>query len=335
MARVKIAVGLGAVCGGCSVALLDLGEKLFLLKDLAEIVFWPLAVDFKFKDLESFGKNEIDIAIYQGAIRTDEQLHLAKVLREKAKVLIASGSCACFGGIPGLANITNRDDLLDYVYRKTASTKIKDPDMIPSERTILNGFDLTLPKVLDQAYAVHQIVDVDYFIPGCPPEPRRLEKIIEIAENYIRTGRLPPKGTVIAGKSSLCEECPREKPETISVDRIYRPHEIKADPNKCFLAQGILCLGPVTRSGCGANCINVNMPCRGCMGPTEKVTDQGAKMISAFASLLALEVEDKIDEETLEKLIGSIKDPLGTFYRYTFAVAIINKVLKGEVYAKK
>jgi len=332
--KVKIAIAQGAVCGGCSVALFDLGEKLALLKNLAEIVFWPMAADFKFKDLESFGDKEIDFGIYHGAIRTEEQKHLAEVMRKKCKILIAAGSCSCFGGIPGLGNVATKGEILDYAYMKTASTKNDDPNKIPSPKAVVDGHELTLPELLDSVYALHQIVDVDYFIPGCPPEPRRLEKIIEIAEGYLRTGRLPPKGTVIAGKASLCEECPREKPDKITVDRIVRIHEVKPDPNKCFLAQGIICLGPVTRSGCGANCINVNMPCRGCMGPTEKVTDQGAKMISALASLLALEQEQKISEEKLDELIDSIKDPLGTFYRYSLAVGIFNKVLRGEVHAK-
>lgn len=92
------------------------------------------------------------------------------------------------------------------------------------------------------------------------------------------------------------------------------------DPEKCLLEQGLLCMGPVTREGCGARCINTNVPCRGCYGPLEGVPDQGVRMLSALASVLEPKEEAEIDE-----LIGQIADPLRTFYRFSAAASILRR----------
>ena len=116
--------------------------------------------------------------------------------------------------------------------------------------------------------------------------------------------------------------------ENKMISRIFRPHEIIPDPKRCLLGQGILCMGPATRGGCGASCINALMPCRGCMGPTAEVKDQGAKMISAIASILGVENEKDFSEDKVEKLLNQIKDPVGTFYRFTLPVALISRKIK-------
>ena len=100
--KIKLSIGLGSTCAGCDIAILDLKEKIFDLVALADIVFWPTAMDFKLKDLERFKENEIDISLYHGTVRTSEHEHIAHLLRKRSKVMIAFGSCACFGGIPGL-----------------------------------------------------------------------------------------------------------------------------------------------------------------------------------------------------------------------------------------
>ena len=94
--RIKLAIGLGSTCAGCDIAILDLKEKILDLASLAEIVFWPTAMDFKLSDLERIGKNDIDISLQHGTIRTSEQEHIAHLLRERSKVMIAFGSCSCF-----------------------------------------------------------------------------------------------------------------------------------------------------------------------------------------------------------------------------------------------
>ena len=97
------------------------------------------------------------------------------------------------------------------------------------------------------------------------------------------------------------------------------------DPEKCFLELGIICLGPVTRSGCGETCINANMPCRGCFGPTKEVVDQGAKGLLAIASILGIAGEEKITEEEVRKLVDGFVDPAGTFYRFSLPASLLRR----------
>lgn len=324
--KIKLAIGLGSTCAGCDIAILDLKEKIFDLVALADIVFWPTAMDFKLSELEKFNENEIDISLYHGTVRTSEHEHIAHLLRERSKVMIAFGSCSCFGGIPGLCNVTDREGIFNTVYKETPSTV--NPEFVtPKTETVVNKHNLTLPELHNDGKALNQVIDVDYYLPGCPPPVELIEKLLPIIKEFIDTGNLPPKGTVIASEKTLCDECPLEKKGKM-ISKIIRPHEIIPDPTRCLLEQGILCMGPATRGGCGAMCINALMPCRGCMGPTSEVKDQGAKMISAIASILGVENEKDFSDEDVEKLMDQIKDPLGTFYRFTLPVALVNKRIK-------
>ena len=121
---------------------------------------------------------------------------------------------------------------------------------------------------------------------------------------------------------ACCDDCPRKdsKPDKIELTEIKRPATHIADPELCFMAQGFICMGPATRSGCGNPCIEGNMPCRGCMGPMDDVFDQGAKFLSAFASILAPKTEAEID-----KLLDQIPDPTGTFYRFSLPTSLLHR----------
>ena len=109
--KLKVALYWGATCGGCDVAVLDLNEKILDLVGIADIVFWPIALDFKYQDIESIEDNSIDVSLFNGSIMNSENKKIAELLRKKSKVLIAFGSCSCFGGIPGLSNISNNEEI--------------------------------------------------------------------------------------------------------------------------------------------------------------------------------------------------------------------------------
>ena len=134
-----------------------------------------------------------------------------------------------------------------------------------------------------------------------------------------RTGSLPPPGSVIAAEKALCDECGRKKGEK-KITKIYRPHEIIPDPERCLLEQGLICMGPATRGGCGQKCINANMPCRGCFGPPAGVHDQGAKMLSALASIY-----DVKDEAGIARMVEEIADPAVTFYHFGMSTSMLKR----------
>ena len=317
MSKPKVGFYWCASCGGCEEAVVDLAENILDVVGAVDIVFWPVALDFKRSDVEAMPDDNLAVCFINGAIRSSEQQEMVELLREKSQLVVAFGSCAQLGGIPGLANMFRRQDMFEEVYLKTPST-VNDSKVFPTESTNVDEGTLTLPKLWDTVKTLDQVIDVDYYLPGCPPPVN----LISDAVGSILAGKLPPKGSVLAPDIALCEECIRRdtKPDKLSLKEFKRPFEIKIDPELCLLAQGLLCLGPVTRKGCGAACVKANMPCTGCMGPTDQVTDYGAKAISAIASMV-----DSNDEKEIGKILENIVDPTGTFYRYSLPASLLHR----------
>ncbi|MFC1707970.1 oxidoreductase [Planctomycetota bacterium] len=326
--KIKIAVSWAAACGGCDVSLLDIEERILWLASVADVVYWPVAMDFKRTDLASYGEGEIDVGILNGAVRLSEQEHDARLMRSRCKVLVAYGACAAFGGIPGLANLHSREAILDTAYRDTASTENPE-DLRPATGTEVCGCKLDLPEFHHTVKAQSHVVPIDYVVPGCPPTMERVLDTVNLIVSYARSGSLPEKGTVVASAKALCDECERVSTRTAKrITKVRRPHELVADPGLCFLEQGLLCMGIATRGGCGGACIGVNMPCRGCFGPTEAMLDPGAEALSAVGSIAAVTNED--DAQTHQRMapIRSIVDITGTFYRFALPSATIFRALE-------
>jgi F420-non-reducing hydrogenase small subunit len=318
----KVAFYWCASCGGCEEAIVDLAEDILKVVEAVDIVLWPVALDFKKKDVEAMPDGSIAVAFINGAIRMSEQEEWVHLLRRKAGLVVAFGTCAHLGGIPGLANFTNKAEIFANSYFDVPS--VDNPGhVVPLERSGSNGETLFLPEFFDTVRALDQVIDVDYYLPGCAPP----KDLIMNAVTAILTGQLPPKGTVLSPSKAACDVCPRKdtKPDKIEISEIKRITTSIPDPEKCFLAQGYVCMGPATRSGCGERCIHGNMPCRGCFGPPDGVYDQGAKFLSAFASLLTA----KTDEE-IEALVSQIPDPAGTFYRFSLPTSIMHRKRMGH-----
>jgi len=325
MVKEKLKLGFywAASCGGCEIAVLDINEKILDVVNIADIVFWPVAMDVKYKDVEAMPDKYIDVCFFNGSVRSEEQEHMAKLLRKKSKVLVAFGSCAHEGCVPGLANLNDRKEIFEHVY---LGTHITNPEKtVPQTKTQVKEGSLKLPEFYDTVRTLGQTVDVDYYLPGCPPPV----KLVLNAIDAIAKNQLPPKGSVLAPMKSVCDECPRKK-ENKRINKIYRVYEKAPEPERCLLEQGIICIGPATRSGCGAQCLNVDMPCTGCGGPCPNAPEQGAAMLSALASIMGLETEQEhYTDEEVEKLMGQIKDPVGTFYMYSLPSSILRrKVMK-------
>jgi F420-non-reducing hydrogenase small subunit len=314
MGKLKLALYWAASCGGCDVAVLDVNERILDVAKIADIVFWPIALDFKYHHVEAMPDKDIDVCLFNGAVRSSEQENIAKLLRAKSKTMVAFGSCACFGGIPALANFATRAEVMERAYKEAPSNENSNGTLPEVLSTVPEG-ELELPELYDTVLTLAQVVDVEYFVPGCPPPVPLIDKVVEA----LATGSLPPPGAVIASEKTLCDECPRKK-ENKTISQVFRPHEIIPDPERCLLEQGILCMGPATRGGCGALCINVNMPCRGCFGPPAGVVDQGAKLISAIASIYQASNGDDI-----ARMVSEVADPAGTFYRFGLADSLLRR----------
>jgi F420-non-reducing hydrogenase small subunit len=315
MNKTKIAFNWASSCGGCEIAIFELGTKLVDLADKIDIVFWPAILDYKYTDLEAMPDKTIDVAFFNGAIQNSENEHLAQLIRTKSKLLVAFGACACSGGIPALANTTNRDRIFESSYKETPTTH--NPEKIlPQTKVQVREGELTIPEFYDTVKTLDQTVHVDYYVPGCPPVGDQVSRVLD---QFVE-GNLPPKGAVLgASDKSLCHECKRVKTDR-KVAKLIRNYQTIPDSEKCLLEQGIVCMGPATRGGCGSICLDANMPCRGCYGPLPNVIDQGGKMLSALASVF-----DAESEEEIQKLADSMADPIGTLYRFGLARSLMRR----------
>lgn len=307
-----------ASCGGCEVAVLDINETIIDVIQKVDIEFWPVAMDTKYQDIREKPDGYFDLFLFNGSVRTSEQEELAHLFRKKTKIMIAFGSCAHEGCIPGLANLASRDEVFDRIYLSSPSTK--NPDKIlPQAVTKTKQGEITLPVFHNRVKPLDRIVEVDYYMPGCPPPP----ELIVDAFNAVFDGKLPAKGSVLAPDKTLCDVCDRnpvtEKKMPVITDLLH----ITPDREKCFLEQGLICMGPVTRAGCGSRCIKGNFPCTGCMGAAPNIKDQGSKMISALTSILGLDDEESASEADVKAIIDKIRDPIGTFYMYSLASSIL------------
>jgi F420-non-reducing hydrogenase small subunit len=311
MSKPKVAFYWCASCGGCEETVVDLAEDILGVVEKVDIVLWPVAMDFKYQDVAVLPDQAITATLLNGAIRSSEQEEMAVLLRRKSRYLIAYGSCAHLGGIPGLANQFPREEVLRFNYETS-------PSVVNEHRTrpLLvfedHGRRPHLPELRHVVRSLDQVVDVDYYLPGCPPTPN----LTKAAFDALLSGNLPPKGSVLAPDTALCDECPRKasKPADVAFAEFTRPHQKLLDPEKCFLTQGVVCMGPATRSGCGAQCTEGNMPCTGCFGPTSRVRDQGAKILSSLCANIGAK-----EEPDINRVLENIPDPVGTFYRYGLA----------------
>lgn len=328
----KMAVYWASSCGGCDISLLELHEKIFEVLEVFEPVFWPCIIDIKKKDLEALPDKSIALCLFNGAVRTEENEDMAHLLRKKSSLLVAYGSCAHEGCIPGLSNFYTAKNHYISIYLENPSTDNKDKTVPVSETKMLEG-SLTLPVFYNTVKTLEQTVEVDYFVPGCPPESHQVQAVIE---TVIKNEELPSKGSVIgAGNTALCEECPRER-DIKKIRHFYRPYEILPDKQICLLEQGIICMGPATRSGCTALCPRNNMPCLGCYGSPPNVIDQGAKMLSAIASLIDVSIDGKTEEQLnkeINDIINAIPDPAGVFYKFSLPRSLLRRA-KPKIHQK-
>jgi len=277
---VKVAQEWLNACSGCEIAIVDMGERLLDVLGLVEFVHSPVLMDHKYFGQLGDGKHidipEAVVGLVSGGVRNEEHLEVLREMREKCKVLIALGTCATHGGIPALANSYTTAEITGRVY-STETTDV--PEAVPADH---------LPALLDACYALDEQVTVDVYLPGCPPHPDQ----IFAALTALLTGaplELPAK--------SVCDHCPtvrqgkgqiKELRRFLQPPQYARPDE-PLDKMRCILEQGMLCMGPVTRAGCGGDkitprCISARVPCRGCYGPVKHEGNQRLDMLNALAS---------------------------------------------------
>jgi F420-non-reducing hydrogenase small subunit len=317
--RYKLAMYWASACGGCDVAVLNLGMKLIEFTERWEPVFWPAAMDVKRSTVRAMEDGEIDVCLFDGGIRTDEDAEMAHLLRAKSKVLVAFGSCASEGCIPGLANQRS----IEAIFAAAYDPELNDnPDGIhPGGHWTSPWGELELPRLETRLRTLGQVVKVDYSVPGCPPETERIAEVLTTVTAALDgLVPLPPPGSVLgAGTSTVCDECKRERgiKHITEFRRIQTLAEV--DPTLCLLEQGLPCCGPAARDGCGAKCPAAGAPCIGCYGATDGVRDFGARLLSAYASVV-----EASEPEDIERVLAGLPDTVGQFYRFSLAASLLH-----------
>lgn len=316
--KAKFAMYWAASCGGCEIATLNIGEKILDVDANFDIVFWPVAMDGKVKDVEALPDGYITLCLFNGGIRTKENEEMAHLLRRKSQILVAFGSCANEGCVPGLANFYSRSDILDTVF--STITTDNPQGARPVFKTRVPEGEISLPEFEPVLRTLDQVVKVDYYIPGCPPESHQIAAVIDTVIKVLHgEAQLPPAGATLgAGDSTVCDECPRTR-NVKMIKKFTRVQDLdQIDAELCLLEQGIPCNGPATRSGCGSLCPKASAQCIGCYGPAEGVVDYGARLMTAFASVI-----DSNDPAEIELILDGIPDPAGQFYRFNLAKSLL------------
>lgn len=277
---VKVASDWLNACSGCEISILDMGERLLDVLKVAQFVHLPALMDHKYfgqrGDQRHITIPEADVGILSGGLRNQEHVEVAEAFRRSCKVIIALGTCATHGGIPCLANtFTNQEIMQRYYTTETTDA----PKAFPSQG---------LPPLLETCKALDEGIAVDIYFPGCPPHPDHIFAAL-VALVQGRPAVLPEK--------SVCDTCPTQregKGELKQIRRFLQAPKYGAvaeplDQMRCLLEQGLMCMGPVTRAGCGGDgilprCISARVPCRGCYGPVQPNGNQRLDMLNALAS---------------------------------------------------
>ncbi len=212
-AKPKVAIYWLGACGGCDEAIVDLNEAVLQVADAVDIVLWPVAMDFKYSSIEKMEDGEITLSIIHGNVRNSEHAEMAMLLRKKSQLVLSFGACASFGGTPGLANFRSKSDIFNWVY-KNSPTVVNPKGVFPQTVSESGGKPLTLPEIYEHVFALNQVIDVDYYLPGCPPPP----DLIANAVFAVLSGKLPPKGTTLAPHMAKCDFCVRKKTKPVKIE---------------------------------------------------------------------------------------------------------------------
>ncbi len=294
---VKVASEWLSACSGCEIAILNMGETLVELLEDLDFVHIPVLLDHKYfgqcGEEEGLEIPEADVGIVSGAVANDEHLEVLDKMRERCKILVGLGTCATHGGIPSLLNCWTRDEALDTIFSTPTTDSCSTPD---------DG----VPPLLDRVYAVDEKVDLDLYLPGCPPNPRHIAAVLKA---------LLAGGTPSLPEKSVCDTCPtlrKGKGDVNEVKRFLQNAEFNpeepVDRMRCLLEQGFMCMGPVTAAGCAIDgvprCISARVPCRGCFGPVVPDGNQMLDMMNALASN-GIDWRSVVDRRSLLRFSGA------------------------------
>ncbi|MBN1965555.1 MAG: hypothetical protein JW910_12975 [Anaerolineae bacterium] len=240
-------------CAGCEVSLLNADAWL----GAYQLTYMPLVVS-------AYDVPEVDVLLVSGGVRTEADLYKLRRAARKAQQIVAVGTCAISGGVASLGN----DPAVREIFLADAARH-------------------DVPHLLPECRAIDTVIDVDLYLPGCPPTPDLFMAALGLLPDFT------------PGKT-VCQECGRRKDRTLRPEHLAGSRQGEVLPDICLINQGYLCVGSSTRGGCNALCTKPGHPCVGCRGPSDAFIKKGSEAWLAairrvFASMTDIP-ETELDE---------------------------------------
>lgn len=237
-------------CAGCEVSLINADAWV----DEYKLVYMPLVVSVH--DVP-----HVDTLLISGAVRTNDDLYKLKRAVKSADEVVAVGTCAISGGV---ANLGDRDEVRDIFLAQAERYQV--------------------PRLLPKSHPVDAYVDVDLYLPGCPPTPELFMAVLLEREDF--------KASKI-----VCQECGRTKLRDMRPEHITGFQKGVVLPDICLINQGYLCVGSSTRGGCRAPCPRAGHPCVGCRGPSDVFIEKDSSVWFKSIKRVFNSMTDIPDEE--------------------------------------
>jgi F420-non-reducing hydrogenase small subunit len=253
---VKVAFMQCSDCWGCHQSLLNAHLGLLPVLPALDIVYWPAVVDFKHESLKARPDGDILVGFVEGSLRTNEDVENAKLMRQKCQLIIAFGSCSCYGSVHGLANVWDIQDAINRKFKEAESITNREEAGEPKEH---------MPGFTDKIVPLDEVIKVDAYMAGCPPKPEAIVSAVQ----FLLGQKPQPKAD-----QPFCNDC------------ILRE-------SGCLLEKGVLCFGPVTSIGCTLKCTSEGKPCVGCFGPSTTVDERVSKLGDMVKNVDGLSSGDK------------------------------------------
>jgi F420-non-reducing hydrogenase small subunit len=255
-------------CAGCEVSLLNANEWV----EKYRLVYMPLVVS-------SYDVPEVDVLLISGGVRNDDDLYNLRRAVKSADYIVPVGTCAISGGV---ANLGDRDEVREHFLAHEARRHV--------------------PRLLPRCHPVDAIVDVDLYLPGCPPTPELFMAVLLEQEEF-------------QASKIVCQECGRKKLRDMRPTHLFGFQHGEPDPEICLINQGYLCVGTSTRGGCRAPCPRAGHPCVGCRGPSDVFIEKEAE--AWFKSIKR--VFEGMTEVPPDELDDALRSPQLSLFLFQFS----------------
>ncbi len=255
-------------CAGCEVSLLNADAWV----DRFKLVYMPLVASVH--DVP-----EVDILLISGGVRTDEDLYKLHHAVKRAKQVVAVGTCAISGGV---ANLGDRDEVREIF--------------------LAHAQRYHVPRLLPKTHPVDDYVNIDLYLPGCPPTPELFMAVLD-EESVFKPSKI------------VCQECGRQKIRELRPEHLLGFQQGNVLPGICLVNQGHLCVGTSTRGGCRAPCPRAGHPCVGCRGPSDVFIEKDSEAWFTSIKRVFNAMTDIPDEE----IDAALRSPQLALFLFQFS----------------